>query len=102
MISLSSVQGLKKGQFIENNNDLKCYTLCVAQMTGILSKKNELSHQKMVAQIEKLLPLEMKEQAMSTWMACKDVQSNYKEPCERLFYSTKCMYDFNPEKFMFP
>lgn len=55
-----TIDGMKKGQFPENK-DLKCYTLCVAQMAGTLSKKNEISAAKTLGQIENLMPLEIKE-----------------------------------------
>lgn len=96
------ISGLKKGKFVDDNNDLKCYTHCVAQMAGTLSKKNEISPQKALSQIENLLPTELKEHSIKTFEACKDVQKGYKEACDRIYYTTKCMYDFNPEKFLFP
>lgn len=93
---------MKKGEFIESNNNLKCYTLCIAQMAGTLSKKNEISAQKTLGQIENLLPTEIKEHLLKVFEKCKDVQNGYKEACDRTFYTAKCMYDFNPEKFLFP
>lgn len=57
------MDGLKKGSFPENK-DLKCYTLCVAQMAGTLSKKNEISATKTLGQIENLIPLEIKEHSL--------------------------------------
>lgn len=54
------IDGMKKGQFPDNKN-LKCYTLCIAQMAGTTSKKNEISASKTMAQIENLMPLEIKE-----------------------------------------
>jgi len=94
--------GLKKGQFLESNQDLKCYTLCIAQMAGTLTRKNEISAQKTLSQIENLIPLEIKDHSLKVFEACKDVQKGYKEPCDRTFYTTKCMYDISPEKFLFP
>lgn len=55
------IDGMKRGNFPEENKDLKCYTFCVAQMAGTLSKKNEISATKTLAQIENLIPLEIKE-----------------------------------------
>lgn len=57
------IDGMKKGEFPENK-DLKCYTLCVAQMAGTTSKKNEISTPKTLAQIENLIPLEIKEHSL--------------------------------------
>ena len=57
------IDGMKKGQFPEDK-DLKCYTLCVAQMAGTMSKKNEISASKTLAQIENLIPTELKEHSL--------------------------------------
>ena len=92
--------GLKKGQFTEDR-DLKCYTFCVAQMAGTM-KKNEISEQKTLNQIDNVFPTEMKENSRRMFEACRTVQSNYKDPCDRVFYSTKCMYEFSPNTFVFP
>jgi hypothetical protein len=70
-------------------------------MTGILNKKNELSHQKIMSQMA-LLPPDIQEHSKVTFETCKDVGKNYKEACDRLFYSTKCMYEVDPAKFLFP
>lgn len=71
-------------------------------MAGTLSKKNEISGPKTLSQIENLLPEELKEFSLKAFEACKDVQKGYKEACDRTFYSTKCLYEYNPEKFLFP
>ena len=71
-------------------------------MAGTMSKKNEISAQKTLGQIENLFPSEIKEYSLKVFEKCKNVQTRYKEACDRTFYTTKCMYDFNPEKFMFP
>lgn len=33
---------VKNGQFVDDNKDLRCYTLCVAEMAGTVSK--DLNH----------------------------------------------------------
>lgn len=71
-------------------------------MSGTMTKKNEISAQKTLSQIESVLPVEVKEHSLKVFEACKDVQKNYKDPCDRTFYSIKCMYDFDPNKFFFP
>lgn len=75
--------------------------------------------------MEMMLPPELKEPAIAAIMACKDVRKcatninengtrvvgiiifffsefGYKDPCDRTFYSTKCVYDYDPGQFMFP
>nr|QGW50689.1 odorant-binding protein 25 [Propsilocerus akamusi] len=101
-VSNELIDGLKRGEFLDDNKDLKCYTLCVAQMAGTLSKRNEISAQKMLSQIENLMPVEVKYHMQKAFEACKDVQNSYTKPCDRTFFIAKCMYEFNPNKFIFP
>lgn len=80
----------------------------------------------MLNQMDVMLPPDMKEPAKEAIMACKDVRKciefwslefvilsiynlslfniefNYKDPCDRTYYSTKCIFDYNPPLFMFP
>lgn len=72
-LSEELMDGIKKGEFIEGNKDLKCYTLCIAQMAGTVTKRNDLSYPKVVAQIDSMLPVEIKEMARKVLEACKDV-----------------------------
>lgn len=97
---LIETTGLKKGAFTEDR-DLKCYTLCVAQMAGTM-KKSEISEQKTINQIDNVFPTEWKENSRKVFENCKHIQFNYKDLCDKVFYSTKCMYEFNPEEFRFP
>lgn len=101
MLNISG-EGLKEGKFTETSKDLKCYTFCVAQMAGTLSKKNEVSYQKTQSQIQNLLPTEMKELSLKILDHCKSVQDNYADKCDRTFFTSKCAYDYAPEKFFFP
>lgn len=94
--------GLKKGKFDESNMNLKCYTLCVFQMSGTLSKKNEVSEQKTLSQIDNLLPDELREHGRAVFQACKSSQQGIPEKCDRIFKFTHCMYNFSPDKFLFP
>lgn len=94
--------GLKKGKFDESNKDLKCYTFCVAQMSGTLSKKNEVSAQKMQSQMDSLLPDELREHAKAIMDTCISTQKGIPDKCDRLFKFTHCMYDLDPNKFLFP
>ncbi|KAG5681584.1 hypothetical protein PVAND_011000 [Polypedilum vanderplanki] len=96
------IDGLKTGMFIDNNIELKSYVFCVAQMSGIMSKKNEISEQKILSQIENLLPVELKQNSIAVWNACKSKQQGIPDKLDRIFVLTKCFYDFNPEKFVFP
>ncbi|XP_004522281.1 general odorant-binding protein lush [Ceratitis capitata] len=101
-VSVDILDKLRAGEFTENNNDLRCYTRCIAQLAGTLTKKGDFSVQKALAQIPIILPPEMQDAAKEALNACKDVQKNYKESCDRVFYTTKCVRDYDPTTFKFP
>ncbi|XP_062554526.1 general odorant-binding protein lush [Armigeres subalbatus] len=99
----AALDELKAGRFSEDaDKELKCYTMCIAQMAGTLTKKGDLSLSKTTAQIEAMLPQELKAPAKEALNACKDTQAGYKDPCEKVFYSAKCAAEFNPDAFVFP
>lgn len=56
----------------------------------------------MMGQIENLLPDEMKEHSLAAWKACKALQQTITDKFERIFKLTKCFYEYNPQKFVFP
>nr|QKN21085.1 odorant-binding protein [Bactrocera correcta] len=101
-IATEILDNLRAGEFVENNGDLKCYTRCIAQLAGTVTKKGDFSVQKALAQIPIILPPEMQGPAKEALNACKDVQKNYKESCDKVFYTTKCVRDFDPATFKFP
>uniref|UniRef100_A0A1B0BNF4 Uncharacterized protein n=1 Tax=Glossina palpalis gambiensis TaxID=67801 RepID=A0A1B0BNF4_9MUSC len=94
-LTTEQLDGLRVGNFDANNKDLKACLI-------ILTKKGELSAQKALAQIPMILPTEMQEIAIASLEHCKDVQKNYKDPCDRMFFITKCVYEFAPDEFTFP
>lgn len=96
-----------------------------------LTKKKELSEQKIKKQIETQLPAQLRTLALGALDACKDVrkyfseknvvimdlstefhkntsipffiiEKGYKDPCDKLYFATKCMYDFSPKDFLYP
>uniref|UniRef100_A0A1A9ZKM4 Uncharacterized protein n=1 Tax=Glossina pallidipes TaxID=7398 RepID=A0A1A9ZKM4_GLOPL len=94
-LTTEQIDGLRLGNFDENNKDLKACFI-------ILTKKGELSAQKALAQIPMILPVEMQEIALASLEHCKDIQKNYKDSCDRLFFTTKCVYEYAPDDFTFP
>lgn len=101
-LSQEQLDNIKNGGFEEGNKDLKCYIKCIADMAGTTTKKGDLDMKKSMTQVDNVLPDEIKEHARAALNACKDVPKGYKDPCEKLFYTAKCSYDFGPDKFMFP
>ncbi|XP_055631362.1 general odorant-binding protein lush [Toxorhynchites rutilus septentrionalis] len=99
----ATLDALKAGNFPpEPDNEIKCYTVCIAQMAGTLTKKGDLSYSKTLAQIDAMLPSELKAPAKEALNACKNAQSGYKESCDKVYYSVKCAAEFNPDVFLFP
>ncbi|XP_022231179.2 general odorant-binding protein lush isoform X2 [Drosophila obscura] len=87
---------------MEHTKDLMCYTRCIAQMAGTVTKKGEFSAAKAYAQLPIILPAEMLEAGKASVDACRDAQKPYKDSCEKIFYTTKCMSEVDPSKFTFP
>ncbi|XP_053671189.1 general odorant-binding protein lush-like [Anopheles nili] len=102
-IEEAELHGLRKSIFpAAPDKELKCYTMCIAQMAGTMTKKGEISFSKTMAQIEAILPPEMKSTAREALNHCKDTQLSYKDPCDKAYFSAKCAADFTPDTFMFP
>ncbi|XP_058117458.1 general odorant-binding protein lush-like [Anopheles ziemanni] len=99
----AELHALRKSMFPEDpHKELKCYTMCIAQMAGTMTKKGEISFSKTMAQIEAMLPPDIKPKAKEALTHCKDVQTSYKDPCDKAYFSAKCAADFTPDTFMFP
>ncbi|EAT33639.1 AAEL014082-PA [Aedes aegypti] len=99
----TTLNDLKAGNFRPDaSKDEKCYAKCIAQMAGTLTKKGEISFSKTTAQIEALLPTELKAPAKEALKACKEVHTDYKDSCDKVYYSVKCAADFNRDVFIFP
>ncbi|XP_058055306.1 general odorant-binding protein lush-like [Anopheles bellator] len=99
----AELYGLRKSVFPPDpDKELKCYTLCIAQMAGTMTKKGELSFSKTMAQIEAMVPPDLKPMAKEALTHCKDTQASFKDPCDRTYFSAKCAADFAPDAFMFP
>ncbi|CAD7082604.1 unnamed protein product [Hermetia illucens] len=100
-VSVEMLDNLRKGIFVEDR-ELKCYTRCIAQMTGTLSKKGDIINQRMLAQIDIIVPDELRPLAREAFLHCQDVPKDYKESCDKVFYLTKCVQAYSPEHFKFP
>ncbi|XP_052897452.1 general odorant-binding protein lush-like [Anopheles moucheti] len=100
-VTTEMLDDLRNGIFVEDR-ELKCYTLCIAQMAGTMNKKGELNIQKTLAQLDAMLPPDMKEKAKEAVHACRETQGRYKDSCDKTFYSTKCLAEYDREVFLFP
>uniref|UniRef100_A0A240PKY0 Uncharacterized protein n=1 Tax=Anopheles epiroticus TaxID=199890 RepID=A0A240PKY0_9DIPT len=100
-VSTEMLDNLRGGIFAEDR-ELKCYTMCIAQMAGTMNKKGEINIQKTIAQMDAMLPPDMKEKAKEAIQSCREVQGRYKDSCDKTFYSTKCLAEYDREVFLFP
>lgn len=86
-----------------------------------MTKKKEFNEAKVVQQANLQLPPEIRDIALKTFEACKGVrelsiekqqcgsdngiflfpEKQYKDPCDRVYYVSKCGYEFNPKGFIF-
>ncbi|KAM7355066.1 lush isoform 2-T2 [Cochliomyia hominivorax] len=101
-ITTEQLDALRGGSFDESNSELKCYTRCIAQLAGTLTKKGDFSISKAIAQVPIILPPELQDTAKAALNSCKDIQKDYKDSCDRVFYVTKCARDYAPDSFKFP
>ncbi|KFB47232.1 hypothetical protein ZHAS_00015263 [Anopheles sinensis] len=73
----AELHALRKSMFpADPHKELKCYTMCIAQMAGTVNdKKGEISFSKTMAQIEAMLPPDIKPKAKEALTHCKDVRN---------------------------
>lgn len=120
-ITEADMDNLKHGAF-PDDPELKCYVKCIAEMAGTLGKKGEISAAKTLKQIDTLVPNDMQKDARLSFDACINVrklgltfwkfqfcdcfflfsEKDYKDSCDKVFYTSKCTYEFNPAIFLFP
>ncbi|XP_068631384.1 general odorant-binding protein 72-like [Battus philenor] len=91
---------IDKGKFIEERN-VMCYIACVFQLSQTV-KNNKLNYEASIKQVDMMFPPDIKEAAKAAIDNCKDTSKKYKDLCESSYWTAKCMYDYNPEVFLFP
>ncbi|XP_030573093.1 general odorant-binding protein lush [Drosophila novamexicana] len=102
-VPIEILNRIRDGDFdMEPNQDLLCYTKCVAQLAGVLTKKGEFSVSKAFAQVPIILPPELQTPAKNALTHCKEAQNAHKDTCAKVFYISKCMADFDRAHFKFP
>ncbi|XP_017842215.1 general odorant-binding protein lush [Drosophila busckii] len=102
-VTLETLNRIRVGDFdLEPTQDLMCYTKCVAQLAGTLTKKGEFSVPKAFAQMPIILPPELLEPGKKALTNCKDAQKAYKDTCAKVYYTSKCLADFDRAHFSFP
>ncbi|XP_045499679.1 general odorant-binding protein 72-like [Colias croceus] len=90
---------IEKGKFIEERS-VMCYIACVYQMTQIV-KNNKISYEASIKQVQINYPPEMKEAMLVSIEHCKSTPKKYKDICESAYWTAKCIYEDNPDNFLF-
>ncbi|XP_073946119.1 general odorant-binding protein 72-like isoform X1 [Choristoneura fumiferana] len=91
---------IEQGKFIEERN-VMCYIACVYTMTQVV-KNNKLSYDAVIKQVDMMFPPDMRDAVKASAEKCKDISKKYKDICEASYWTAKCMYEFDPENFVFP
>uniref|UniRef100_T1GKE5 Uncharacterized protein n=1 Tax=Megaselia scalaris TaxID=36166 RepID=T1GKE5_MEGSC len=72
-VPVEDLDKFRSGVLPDNiTKDFKCYTKCVAQLGGVLTKKGEISVQKSLAQMLIIIPKEMHETTGAAINACSE------------------------------
>ncbi|KAI8041098.1 general odorant-binding protein lush [Drosophila gunungcola] len=102
-LDMEDLNRLRVGDFnMQPSQDLMCYTKCVSLMAGTVNKKGEFNAAKALAQLPHLVPPEMMEISKRSVEACRDTHKGFKESCEKVFQTAKCLADNGEGKFMWP
>ncbi|XP_016931057.2 general odorant-binding protein lush [Drosophila suzukii] len=102
-LNIEDLDRLRVGDFsFPPSQDLMCYTKCVSLMAGTVNKKGEFNAAKALASLPHLVPTEMMEASKRSVEACRDAHKAFKESCERVFQTAKCLAENGEGKFMWP
>ncbi|XP_045536949.1 general odorant-binding protein 19a-like [Papilio machaon] len=99
-VTNEKVGKIEQGVFIPEHN-VMCYIACVYKLTQVV-KNDRLNKESITKQIDILYPQELKESVKRNVVNCVEIQYKYDDPCEGIFYSTKCLYEADPPNFIFP
>ncbi|CAK1582853.1 unnamed protein product [Parnassius mnemosyne] len=99
-VNNEKVDKIEQGVFIAEH-DVMCYIACIYKVSQVV--KNERLNKELISkQVDILYPQELKLSVKKNTAVCVEVQSKYDDPCEGIFYATKCLYEADPPNFIFP
>ncbi|XP_017072446.1 general odorant-binding protein lush [Drosophila eugracilis] len=102
-LNIEDLDRLREGDFsFPPSQDLMCYTKCVSLMAGTVNKKGEFNAAKALAQLPHLVPTEMMEVSKRSVEACRDAHKAFKESCERVYQTAKCLAENGEGQFKWP
>ncbi|XP_046967871.1 general odorant-binding protein 19a-like [Vanessa cardui] len=99
-VTNEQVGKIEQGVFLEDH-DVMCYIACVYKTAQVV-KNNRLDKDMISKQIDVLYPVEIREPVKKSVAKCILVQTKYEDGCEGIFHAAKCLYDDNPDNFIFP
>ncbi|XP_012541447.1 general odorant-binding protein 72 [Monomorium pharaonis] len=95
-----AIAGIQKGKFPDDNQTLKCYTLCVMK-TMRTFKNGRIDYEMMIKQMDLMLPADMASAMKVTATECATIPSGV-DDCDTTYQFVKCSYQTDPNHFLFP
>nr|AMA98147.1 chemosensory protein [Blattella germanica] len=94
------VDGIQQGQFPDDRN-LKCYIKCAMGMMQSM-KGGKLKPEAAIQQAKMMLPDEVKGRVIAALETCRNAADGITDACDVAMAGAKCIYDTDPEAFIFP
>nr|QGN03645.1 putative odorant binding protein 12 [Conopomorpha sinensis] len=91
---------IEQGKFIEDHR-VMCYIACVYR-TVLVVRDGRLDRRMINSEVDLLFPRNMRTAVKNAVADCAYLQDEYDDFCEAMFYVTKCIYETDPDNFVFP
>ncbi|XP_036141529.1 general odorant-binding protein 19a isoform X2 [Monomorium pharaonis] len=95
-----AVAGIQKGEFPDDNQPLKCYTLCIMKSMRTF-KNGRIDDGMMIKQLDLMLPAEMAGPMKAVATKCAAEPPGGSD-CETTYQFVKCSHQTDSEHFFFP
>ncbi|XP_018406938.1 PREDICTED: general odorant-binding protein 19a-like [Cyphomyrmex costatus] len=95
-----AVAAIQKGEFPDDNQPLKCYTLCVMK-TMRTFKNGRVDDVMMIKQMDLMMPPDMAAPLKVSLTKCA-AEPPAGDDCETTYQFVKCSYQTDPNHFFFP
>nr|UYS88359.1 odorant binding protein 7 [Aromia bungii] len=95
------VEGLQKGEFIEDKN-VQCYLYCILNTYKLIRKDNSFDWEGGIKALEANAPPSIAAPGVNTIEKCKDAVKTTNDKCTASFEIAKCIYADNPGNYFLP
>jgi len=95
-----AVAGIQKGEFPDDNQPLKCYTLCIMK-TMRTFKNGRIDDGMMIKQLDLMMPADMAGPLKTSAIKC-GAEPPAGDDCETTYQFVKCSYQLDSDHFFFP